>query len=114
MPKKLNKRKVEQTLRGYKLVNKITEAERHSWLQTMSIEDARKIFGDLHQNAEDWKKNDGNLRALERQRIASKVKGRKVYFRLAKARPLVNPRFDSAWEIHSHPTFFTLLAVSKF
>jgi hypothetical protein len=89
MPKNLNERLVKQTLHGYRLVSKITEAERRSWLQTMSVEDSRKIFDDLHQNAEDWKKNDGNLEALERLRIASKVKGRKVYLRLAKQRGLL-------------------------
>lgn len=84
MPKKLDKRLVNQTLRGYQLVNKITDAERRAWLGHMSIEEARKIFDELHQNADDWKKNGGDLEALERQRVNSKVQGRRAYIRLAK------------------------------
>lgn len=89
MPKKLNKRLVKQTLRGFQLVKKINAAERRAWLEHMSIEEARKIFEDLHQNADDWKKHGGNLEALERRRIHSKVKGRQVYIHIAKQRGLL-------------------------
>ena len=81
MVKKLNKRLVKQTLRGYQLVNKITEAERRVWLEHMSIEEARKIFDELHQGAD--------LEAVERQRINSKVQGRQPYIRLAKQQGLL-------------------------
>ena len=89
MVKKLNKRLVKQTLRGYQLVNKITEVERRVWLEHMSIEEARKIFDELHQGADDWKKDGGDLEAVERQRINSKVQGRQPYIRLAKQQGLL-------------------------
>lgn len=88
MPNKLDKRRVNRTLRGYRLVNRIAEAERHAWLRHLTLEEARKIFDDLHQNADDWKKNGGDLEALERHRIASKAKGRRIFLRLARQRGL--------------------------
>jgi len=54
----------------------------------LTLEEARKIFDDLHQNADDWKKNGGDLEALERHRIASKAKGRRIFLRLARQRGL--------------------------
>jgi len=84
MQSKISKELVKRTIAGYKKVNKISAAENHAWLENLSIEEARKIFDDLHQKADDWKKQGGNLRVLEKRRIESKVKGRKIFFRLAK------------------------------
>mgnify|MGYP001107990361 FL=1 len=89
MPKKLDRRLLKQTLYGYQLVNRFTEAERRSWLEHLSLEEARQIFDDLHQNADDWKKDGGDLETLERRRLAGKMNGRRINLLLAKKRGLV-------------------------
>ena len=84
MGSRMSKKLVKRTIAGYKKVNKITSAENRAWLERLSIEEARKIFDDLHQRADDWKKNGGNLRLLEKRRTDSKVKGRKIFIRMAR------------------------------
>ena len=84
MGNKMSKNLVKRTIAGYRKVNKISAAENRTWLEHLSIEEARKIFDDLHQKADGWKKNGGNLRGLEKRWIDSKVKGRKVFIRLAR------------------------------
>ena len=85
----LNKRKVKQALRGYQLANKVIEAERRAWLERLTFEQARAIFDQLHQDADRWKKEGGNLAALERRRIKGSVQGRQVYIRLARRNGLL-------------------------
>ena len=80
----MSKHLVKRTIAGYKQVNKISAAQNRAWLEHLSIEEARKIFDDLHQKADDWKKNGGNLRVLEKRWTDSKVKGRKIFIRLAR------------------------------
>lgn len=84
MGSRMSKHLVKRTIAGYKKVNKISAAENRAWLEHLSIEEARKIFDDLHQKADDWKKNGGNLRVLEKRWTDSKVKGRKIFIRLAR------------------------------
>jgi hypothetical protein len=88
MKSKLSKKLVKRTITGYRKVNKISAAENRNWLENLSIEEARMIFDDLHQKADDWKRNGGDLRALEKRRIDSKVKGRKIFIRLARQQGL--------------------------
>jgi hypothetical protein len=66
---KLNKRWVRQMLRGYRALNKITAAERRAWLERMTVEEARKIFDELHQDTDRWKEDGGDLDALEQRRL---------------------------------------------
>jgi len=80
--KKLNKHAIRQTLRGYVRADKFIEQEKRAWLSHLTIEQAREIFDDLHQGADDWKRFGGNLAALEQRRIASKIKGRRIFMRL--------------------------------
>jgi hypothetical protein len=89
MRSKMSKNLVKRTIAGYKKVNKISAAENRTWLENLSIEEARKIFDDLHQKADDWKRNGGNLKVLEKRRIDSKVKGRKIFIRLARQQGLL-------------------------
>ena len=84
MRSKISKNLVRRTIAGYKKVNKVSAAAKRTWLEHLSIEEARKIFDDLHQKADDWKKNGGNLRVLEKRWTDSKVKGRKIFIRLAR------------------------------
>jgi hypothetical protein len=85
----MSKNLVKRTIAGYRKVNKINAAENRTLLEHLSIEEARKIFDDIHQKADDWKKHGGNVRALEKRRIESKVKGRKIFIRLAKKQGLL-------------------------
>ena len=84
MHSKMNKNLVKRTIAGYKKVNRISAAENRAGLEHLSVEEARKIFDDLHQKADDWKLNGGNLRLLEKRWADSKVKGRKIFIRLAR------------------------------
>lgn len=84
MDSRMSKNLVKRTIAGYKKGNKIKVAENRIWLQHLSIIEARKIFDDLHQKADDWKKHGGKLRVLEKRWVESKVKGRKIFIRLAK------------------------------
>lgn len=85
----MSKNLVKRTIAGFKKVNKITSVETRTWLENLSLEEARKAFDDLHQKADDWKRNGGNLRALEKRRIDRKVKGRKIFIRLARQQGLL-------------------------
>lgn len=82
---KLNKRWVRQLLRGYRALNKITAAERRAWLERMTVEEARKIFDELHQDTDRWKEYGGDLAALEQRRLAGKIQGRQFFTRAAKS-----------------------------
>jgi len=84
--KKLNKRAIRQTLRGYARADKFNQQERRAWLSRLTIDQARQIFDDLHQDADDWKRFGGNLQALEQRRTASKIEGRRIFMRLAQRR----------------------------
>jgi hypothetical protein len=84
MDSRMSKNLIKRTIAGHKKGNKISAAENRTWLEHLSIAEARKIFDDLHQKADDWKKHGGNLRVLEKRWIESKVKGRKIFIRLAK------------------------------
>ncbi len=79
---KLNKRLVRQTLRGYARADKSNQQERHLWLAKLTTEDARRIFDELHQDADKWKQFGGDVKALEERRTASKIKGRRILMRL--------------------------------
>jgi hypothetical protein len=81
--KKLNKRAIRRTLRGYARANKSIEAEKRAWLSRLTIEQARQVFDDLHQDADAWKQFGGDLQALEQRRIASKIAGRRIFMRLS-------------------------------
>jgi hypothetical protein len=85
----MSKNLVKRTIAGYKKGNRISAAENRAWLEHLSIEEARKIFDELHQKADDWKKHGGNVKALEKRWIESKVKGRKIFIRLAKQQGLL-------------------------
>jgi len=89
MKSMMSKNLVKRTIAGYKKANQINAAENRTWLENLSLEEARKIFDDLHQEADDWKKNGGNLKGLEKRRIDSKVKGRKIFIRLARQQGLL-------------------------
>ncbi|MBI3914174.1 MAG: hypothetical protein HY327_08330 [Chloroflexi bacterium] len=86
---KVNARLVRQWLRGQKVMNKITQAERRAWLQQLTVEAARQVFDDLHGNADDWKKFGGNMDALERRRVLEKAQGRCVFLRVARRQGLL-------------------------
>ena len=89
MKSEMSKNLVKRTIAGFKKANKICAAEKRAWLENLSIEESRRIFGDLHQNADDWKRDGGNLTLLEKRRIDSKVKGRKIFLRLARQQGLL-------------------------
>jgi hypothetical protein len=79
---KLNKRLVRQTLKGYARADKSIQQERHAWLAQLTAEEARRIFDELHQDADKWKQFGGDLKALEERRTASKIRGRRIFMRL--------------------------------
>ena len=79
---KINKRLVRQTLRGYARADKSIQRERREWLAHLTTEQARRLFDELHQDADKWKQFGGDLKALEERRIASKIKGRRILMRL--------------------------------
>jgi hypothetical protein len=81
--KKLNKRLVRQTLHGYARANKSIQMERRVWLANLTMAEAHRIFDELHQNADDWKRFGGDLEALENRRISGKIQMRKIMARLA-------------------------------
>ena len=76
-------------LRGYKETNKFTDAERRAWLERITDDEARRVFDELHQDADRWKESGGDLMALERFRIASKVKGRRLFVQAARRQGLL-------------------------
>lgn len=80
---KLTKRAVRQMVRGYARTNKSIQNERRAWLTRLTMEEARRLFDELHQNAEQWKQFGGDLGALEKRRMASKIAGRRVMARVA-------------------------------
>ena len=84
MNAKLSKNLVKRTIAGYKKVNQISAAEKRNRLEYLTIEEARRVFDDLHQKAGDWKMYGGNLRLLEKRWTDSKVRGRKIFIRLAR------------------------------
>ena len=86
---KLSKRIVRQMLRGFKETNKFTAAERRAWLERITVEEARRVFDELHQDADRWKESGGDLAALERHRIASKLKGRRLFVQAARRQGLL-------------------------
>ncbi len=79
---KMNKRLVRQTLRGYARADKSIQRERREWLAHLTTEQARRLFDELHQDADKWKQFGGDLKALEDRRIAGKIKGRRIMMRL--------------------------------
>jgi len=83
--KKLNKRAIRQTLRGYARADKLIQQERRAWLAHLTIEQAREIFDFLNQDTDDWKKFGGNLSAIEKRRMESKIEGRRIFARLSLA-----------------------------
>lgn len=83
--KKLNKRAIRQTLRGYARADKIFRRERRAWLSCLTIEQARQIFDFLNQEADDWKKFGGNLSAIEKRRMEGKIEGRRIFAKLSLA-----------------------------
>jgi hypothetical protein len=82
----VNRQAMRHTLRGYARADKSFQRERREWLARLSIADARRIFDALHQNADDWKKFGGDLNLLEERRVASKIRGRRIFSRTAKRR----------------------------
>ncbi len=78
----LNKRLVRQTLRGYARADKSIQRERREWLAHLATEQARRLFDELHQDADKWKQFGGDLKALAERRVASKIEGRRIFMRL--------------------------------
>jgi len=83
MTKKLNKRLVRQTWRGYARASKSIQKERRVRLASLTMDEARRMFDDLHQNGDDWKRFGGDLQALERRRMEGKIQMRRILDRLA-------------------------------
>jgi hypothetical protein len=81
---KLNARLVRQTLRGYTRADRLMQEERRARLERLTIEEARRIFDELHQDAERWKQFGGDIDALERRRTAGKIRGRRIFVRAAR------------------------------
>ncbi len=85
MASKLDRVTVLQTLRGYAIVNKITEAERRARLQTMTDAEARAIFVALYVT---WKKTGrqagGDWEALARQKMEYHLQLRRAFETLAR------------------------------
>ena len=59
------------------------QEERRARLAHLTIEEARRIFDELHQDADHWKQFGGDIDALEQRRTASKIKGRRIFMRAA-------------------------------
>lgn len=80
---KLDARAVRQMLRGYRRANKVTREEERAWLERLSIEDARQLFDALHQDAERWQREGGDLDALAHRRLADKIRGRQILMQVS-------------------------------
>ncbi|MBI5651895.1 MAG: hypothetical protein HZC40_15885 [Chloroflexi bacterium] len=82
----VNHQLIRQTLEGYARADKSIQRERRQWLARLTVADARRIFDELNQNMNDWKKFGGDLKSLEARRIASKIRGRRIFTRMAQRR----------------------------
>lgn len=100
MSNKMSKNLVKRMIAGYKKVNKINAAEKHTLLENLSIEEAMKIFDDLHQKADDWKKHGGNVGVGKTMDRKQGQRPQDLYSPGQTAGFVVNLRFDAAWEIH--------------
>ncbi len=75
----LNRGVLLKWLRGQRVMNRITDAERRVWLERLTIEEARQIFDDLNQLGDRWKEHGGDLEALERRSVEGKIEGRRIF-----------------------------------
>lgn len=84
--KKLNKRLMRQTLRGYRLMNQITTAEEYEWARRLTAQEAWRTFEKLYLT---WKQTGaragGDWEAVDRMKIAELIQTQKTFVRLAKA-----------------------------
>jgi hypothetical protein len=90
MTSRLDREIVLKTLRGYAIVNQITEAERRARLKTMTDAEAREIFDSLYDT---WKRTGkqagGDWEALARRELEDKIRVRRAFEALARRRGLM-------------------------
>lgn len=89
-PTKLNREILLQTLAGYREVNRITEAERRSRLETLTDAEARGMFAALYA---DWQRSGqragGDWEVMAREKLESKVQVRRAFEALARLKGLI-------------------------
>ena len=72
--KKLNKRAIRQTLRGYARADKFIEQEKRAWLQSMTPEQSWALFDELFGAwAHLSSMRGGEGRILEKSRLEEKI-----------------------------------------
>ena len=90
MASKLDREITLQTLKGYAIVNQITEAERRARLKTMTDAEALEIFASLYNT---WKRTGkqagGDWEALARRRLEHKIRMRQAFEALARYKGLI-------------------------
>ncbi len=90
MPSKLDRETVLQSIKGYKVVNEIIDAERRSRLKTMTDEEARKVFASLY---ETWKRTGkhagGDWEALARRKLEQRIQLQQAFELLARRKGLI-------------------------
>jgi hypothetical protein len=80
--RKLSRTPMRRWLRGQRVMNRFTEAERRAWLKAITVEQAREVFDELNQLGDSWKEHGGDLVALEQRRIESKIEARRLFLRI--------------------------------
>ncbi len=90
MASKLDREITLQTIKGYAIVNQITEAERRARLKTMTDAEALEIFASLYDT---WKRTGkqagGDWEALTRRRLEHKIRVRQAFEALARRKGLI-------------------------
>ncbi|CAG0943774.1 hypothetical protein ANRL1_01468 [Anaerolineae bacterium] len=83
--KKLNKRVVRQMVRGFKTVNRFTDAEERATAARLTPKQARAMFIELCQA---WERGGaragGDMKAVERLRIAETVRAQRPFAEIAR------------------------------
>ena len=83
--RKLNKRLVRQTLRGYARADKFTLSEELAWAAQLTREQARMLFIELCQVWEHGgERAGGNRQAIERLRIAETIRSQRPFAEIAR------------------------------
>src|SRR5687767_1920299 len=87
---KLNRDLLLQTLAGYREVNRITEAERRSRLQTLTDAEALDIFNALYMAWQHSGRNaGGDWETLAREKLEHKIQVRRAFEALARHKGLI-------------------------
>ncbi len=83
--KKLNRRLILRTLRGYARANEFIEAEKRAWLARLSFKESWELFAGLYRSWKQMSKNSSEgWENVGKRRLEEKVALRRILDRAAK------------------------------